>query len=68
LRASSPEMMRLCVNKRCFYAPWSGKAREEFDIPFMENQVTLVPLVRVGAAVAFSTIQPSNPAADPKGG
>jgi putative protease len=68
LRARSPELMKLCVNKRCFYAPWSGKAREEFDIPYMEDQVTFVPLIRTGAAVTFSTIQPSSiPAADSQG-
>ena len=59
LRASSPEMMKLCVNKRCFYAPWSGKARDDFQIPHMEDQLTLVPLVRAGAAVTFSAIQPT---------
>jgi putative protease len=67
LRASSPQMMRLCVNKRCFYAPWSGKARDEFNVPFMKEQPALVPLVRIGAAVAFSTIQSPTHATDPKG-
>jgi U32 family peptidase len=62
LRAGSPEMMKLCVNKRCFYAPWSGKAREEFEIPYMEDQVTLVPLIMAGKAATFSVIQSSNSA------
>lgn len=67
LRARSPELMKLCVNKRCFYAPWSGKARDEFSIPYMEDQITLVPLIRAGAATIFSAIQSSIPAADSQG-
>lgn len=67
LRAQSPELMKLCVNKRCFYAPWSGKARDQFEIPYMEDQLTLVPLIRAGAAVTFATIQSSAPAADAQG-
>jgi collagenase-like PrtC family protease len=67
LRATSPELMKLCVNKRCFYAPWSGKAREEFQIPFSEDQITFVPLVRAGAAVVFSAAEISNPRPDSQG-
>jgi putative protease len=67
LRARSPELMKLCANKRCFYAPWSGKAREDFQIPFMDDQITLVHLIKTGAAATFSTIQPSNRGADSQG-
>lgn len=67
LRSSSPELMKLCVNKRCFYAPWSGDARENFEIPFMEDQLTIVPLIKIGASPTFSTIQSSVPAADSQG-
>jgi putative protease len=67
LRSRSPEMMKLCVNKRCFYAPWSGKARDEFQVPHMEDQLTLVPLIRAGAAAIFSTVQPPTPPADAQG-
>lgn len=59
LRFRSPELMKLCFNKRCYYAPWSGKAREAFSIPFMDNMIPLQPVIRVGKAVAFST--PSKP-------
>jgi hypothetical protein len=56
LRVESPELMKLCINKRCYYAPWSGKARESFPIPFMDRLITLLPIVQVGAATTFSTI------------
>jgi collagenase-like PrtC family protease len=56
LRAESPELLKLCVNKRCYYAPWSGKAREEMPIPFMKQIIPLQPVVKVGAATAFSTL------------
>ena len=67
LRLNSPELMKLCSNKRCYYAPWSGKAREEFAIPFMDRPLRLLPIVQVGAAKTFSTVVSDLVAADSRG-
>lgn len=56
LRSESPEMMKLCVNKRCYYAPWAGKARESFSIPFMDDAVSPVSVIQAGSAVVFSIL------------
>lgn len=57
-RLQSPELMKLCLNKRCYYAPWSGKERQAFEVPFMDNIIPLEPVVRVGRAATYS--RPAN--------
>lgn len=64
LRLQSPELMKLCINKRCYYAPWSGQAREAFQIPFMEKSPRSLPIIQVGAAKTFSTIVAGDTAGD----
>jgi collagenase-like PrtC family protease len=56
LRVQSPELMKLCTNKRCYYAPWSGKERDSFQIPYMDKPLRLLPVIQAGAAPIFSTI------------
>lgn len=56
LRRKSPELMKLCANKRCYYAPWSGVEREAFEIPFAEKKLRMLPVIQVGAAKTFSTL------------
>lgn len=68
LRARSPELMKLCINKRCYYAPWSGRAREEMAIPFMQGVIPLQPVIKVGAMTTFATIARPAEAADTPGG
>lgn len=67
LRLQSPEMMKLCANKRCYYAPWSGKARDSFQIPYMDKPLRLLPVIQVGAAPTFSTIAAEPAPADAHG-
>lgn len=56
LRMDSPELMKLCVNKRCYYAPWSGKEREAFQPPYMDNYIPLEPMIQVGRSTTFVSI------------
>lgn len=67
LRLESPELMKLCTNKRCYYAPWSGEARASFSIPFMDKPLRLLPVIQAGAAQIFSTIVPEVVTADEHG-
>lgn len=56
LRRQSPELMKLCANKRCYYAPWSGAERETFEVPFTDKKLRVLPVIQVGAANTFSTV------------
>ena len=67
LRLKSPEMMKLCANKRCYYAPWSGKERDAFQIPYMDKPLRLLPVIQVGKAPTFSTIAAEPAPADAHG-
>lgn len=61
LRRQSPELMKLCTNKRCYYAPWSGAERETFAIPFEDKKLRMLPVIQVGAAKTFSTLAQDDP-------
>lgn len=67
LRVKSPEMMKLCANKRCYYAPWSGKERDDFQIPYMDKPLRLLPVIQAGKAPIFSTIAAEPAPADAHG-
>jgi putative protease len=67
LRLKSPEMMKLCANKRCYYAPWSGKERDAFQIPYMDKPLRLLPVIQAGKAPIFSTIAAEPAPADAHG-
>jgi putative protease len=67
LRLRSPELMKLCTNKRCYYAPWSGKERDAFQIPYLDKPLRLLPVIQAGAAPIFSTIAAEPAAADSHG-
>lgn len=67
LRLKSPEMMKLCANKRCYYAPWSGKERDDFQIPYMDKPLRLLPVIQAGKAPIFSTIAAEPAPADAHG-
>lgn len=67
LRLKSPEMMKLCANKRCYYAPWSGKERDAFQIPYTDKPLRLLPVIQAGKAPIFSTIAAEPAPADAHG-
>ena len=60
-RLQSPELTRLCLDKRCYYAPWSGKEREAFEVPYMDNMIPLASVVPVDQATYSS---PANSVVD----